>query len=180
MSSKRLEKAEKLLWKGKTEEALQEFLSVLKEDSRNDVARENAADLCMSLHRNADAAVLLGELFERQAESGSTTKAVVTYKKLARVANPTVDQTLRYAQIAERSSRKEAIEAYELAAKVFANSRTKKDEFTAVKRLAALDPTPGNIEREGNLAAELRDEKHASHCFMQLGKMTEEQGGDGV
>jgi len=179
MSSKRLEKAEKLLWKGKTEEALQEFLSVLKEDSRNDVARENAADLCMSLHRNADAAVLLGELFERQAESGSTTKAVVTYKKLARVANPTVDQTLRYAQIAERSSRKEAIEAYELAAKVFANSRTKKDEFTAVKRLAALDPTPGNIEREGNLAAELRDEKHASHCFMQLGKMTEEQGGDG-
>jgi GGDEF domain-containing protein/tetratricopeptide (TPR) repeat protein len=179
MSSKRLEKAEKLLWKGKTDEALQEFLSVLREDPRNDVARENAADLCMSLHRNADAAALLGELFERQAESGSTPKAVITYKKLARVANPTVDQTLRFAQLAERSSRKEAIEAYELAVKVFANSRRKKDEFTAVKRLAALDPTPGNIEREGNLAAELREEKHASHCFMQLGKMAEEQGGDG-
>ena len=179
MTSKRLEKAEKLLWKGKTEEALQEFLSVLKEDPRNDVARENAADLCMSLHRHADAAALLGELFERQAASGSAPKAVITYKKLARVAIPNVDQTLRFAQLAERSSRKEAIEAYELAAKVFANSRRKKDEFNAVQRLTSLDPTPANIEREGNLAAELREEKHAAMRFMQLGKMTEEQGGDG-
>src|SRR5215468_2527705 len=179
MSSKRLEKAEKLLWKGKTEEALQEFLSVLKEDPRNDVARENAADLCMSLHRHADAAALLSELFERQAEGGNSIKAVVTYKKLARVTNPTVDQTLRFAQLAERSSRKEAIEAYELAAKVFANSKRKKDEFTAVQRLRGLDPTPANIEREGTLAAELREEKHAAACFVQLGKMTDEQGGDG-
>jgi GGDEF domain-containing protein/tetratricopeptide (TPR) repeat protein len=179
MSSKRLEKAEKLLWKGKTEEALQEFLSVLKEEPRNDVARENAADLCMSLHRHADAAALLGELFERQAASGSTPKAVITYKKLARVTNPTVDQTLRFAQLAERSSRKEAIEAYELAAKVFSNSKNKQDEFTAVQRLRALDPTPANIEREGTLAAELRDEQHAAACFVHLGKMTDQQGGDG-
>ena len=179
MSSKRLEKAEKLLWKGKTDEALQEFLLVIREEPGNDVARENAADLCMSMHRNADAAALLTELFERQAASGSATKAAVTYKKLARVANPGVDQTLRFAQLAERNSRKEAIEAYELAAKVFANSKRKRDELTAVQRLAKLDPTPNNIEREGRLAAELRDEKHAAVCFMQLGKMTEDQGGDG-
>lgn len=179
MSSKRLEKAEKLLGKGKADEALQEFLLVVREEPGNDVARENAADLCMSMQRNTDAAALLTELFDRQAASGSSAKAVVTFKKLARVANPGVDQTLRYAQLAERASRKEAIEAYELVAKVFGNANRKRDEFNAVQRLARLDPTPNHIEREGMLAAELRDEKHAALCFMQLGKTTDAQGGDG-
>lgn len=179
MSSKRLEKAEKLLWKGKADEALQEFLLVLREEPGNDVARENAADLCVSMQRTTEAAALLTELFERQAASGSPAKAVTTYKKLARVANPGVDQTLRFAQLAEHSSRKEAVEAYELAAKVFANAQRKRDEFTVVQRLARLDPTSHNIEREGMLAAEIRDEKHAALCFMQLGNMTEDQGGDG-
>lgn len=179
MTSKRLEKAERLLWKGKTDEALQEFLLLLREEPGNDVARENAADLCMSMQRNSDAAALLTELFERQAAGGSFAKAVITYKKLARVSTPGIDQTLRFAQLAERSSRKEAIEAYDLAAKVFGNANRKRDEFTAVQRLAKLDPTPTNIEREGMLAAEIRDEKHAALCFLQLAKMTEDKGADG-
>ncbi len=67
---KRVERAEKLLQKGKTAEALEEYLLVLRDDPDNDVVRQLAADLCLSLSRNADAVKLLGDLFERQVGAG--------------------------------------------------------------------------------------------------------------
>ena len=86
--AKRVERAEKLLQKGKTTEALEEYLLVLRDDPDNDVVRQLAADLCLSVSRNADAVRLLGELFERQVGTGDATRASLTYKKLARHGNP--------------------------------------------------------------------------------------------
>ena len=56
---KRIERAEKRLQKGKTAEALEEYLLVLKDDPENDVVRQLTADLCLSLSRNAEAVKLL-------------------------------------------------------------------------------------------------------------------------
>src|SRR5262249_12730750 len=90
--AKRVERAEKLLQKGKTAEALEEYLQVLRDDTENDVVRQLAADLCLSLNRNGDAVRLLGELFERQVNAGDATRASLTYKKLARHGSPTWQQ----------------------------------------------------------------------------------------
>ncbi len=87
--ARRVERAEKLLQKGKTGDALDEYLQVLSDDPQNDNVRQMAADLCLSLQRTADAIALLGELFERQLEAGENTRASLTYKKLARYATPT-------------------------------------------------------------------------------------------
>ena len=81
--AKRVDRAEKLLQKGKTSEALEEYLLVLRDDPENDIVRQLAADLCLSLNRNADAVRLLGDLFERQVGAGDATRASLTYKKLA-------------------------------------------------------------------------------------------------
>ncbi|MGA8688336.1 MAG: hypothetical protein WB662_00085, partial [Methyloceanibacter sp.] len=63
--ARRLERAEKLLQKGKAAEALEEYLLVLRDDTENDKVRELSADLCLSQNRGRDAVRLLGELFER-------------------------------------------------------------------------------------------------------------------
>ena len=68
--ARRVEHAEKLLQKGKTAEALEEYLQVLKDDPENDVVRQLTADLCLSVSRNREAVQLLGELFERQVGAG--------------------------------------------------------------------------------------------------------------
>ena len=47
---KRIERAEKLLQKGKTAEALEEYLAVLKDDPENDVVRQ-LRRICVSLWR---------------------------------------------------------------------------------------------------------------------------------
>jgi len=58
--ARRVEKAEKLLQKGKTAEALAEYLLVLQDDPPNDNVRQMAADLCLSLNKGAQAVILLG------------------------------------------------------------------------------------------------------------------------
>ena len=65
--AKRVAQAEKLLQRGKTSDALDEYLQVLREDPENDNVRSMAADLCLSLSRTAEAVSLLGDLFERQS-----------------------------------------------------------------------------------------------------------------
>ena len=80
--ARQVEKAEKLLQKGKSADALDVYLQVLEIDPMNDTVRSMAADLCLSLQRTADASRLLGELFERQLQSEDATRASLTYKKL--------------------------------------------------------------------------------------------------
>src|SRR5437763_10212744 len=94
--ARRVERAEKLLQKGKTADALEEYLQVLAGDPENDTVRAMAADLCLSVQRTPDAVKLLGALFERQIEAGDATRASLTYKKLARFVNPTWDQKVRF------------------------------------------------------------------------------------
>src|ERR1700728_466992 len=113
--AKRIERAEKLLQKGKAAEALEEYLVALRDDPENDTARQLAADLCLSQNRTLDAVNLLGELFERQVNGGDATRASLTYKKLARHGNPTWEQKFRFGQLLEGSNKKLAVGTYESA-----------------------------------------------------------------
>ena len=110
-----VEHAEKLLQKGKTAEALEEYLRILGGDSGNDGVRQMAADLCLSLQRIPDAVALLGEMFERQVQAGDAMRASLTYKKLTRYAKPSWQQRFAFGQLLENSNRKLALETYENA-----------------------------------------------------------------
>ena len=113
--ARRSERAEKLLQKGKPADALAEYLQILESDPQNDNVRQMAADLCLSLNKGAQAVKLLGELFERQVATMDATRASLTYKKLARYANPTWEQKVRFGQLLENSNKKLAIGTYENA-----------------------------------------------------------------
>ena len=57
---RRVERAEKLLQKGKAGEALEEYLLALRDDPENDTVRQLAADLCLSQNRTHDAVTAAG------------------------------------------------------------------------------------------------------------------------
>src|SRR5438128_1691400 len=113
--ARRVERGEKLLQKGKAAEALEEFLQTLALDPGNDTVRQMTADLCLSLQRLPEAVQLLGELFDRQLAAGDAMRASLTYKKLARFANPSCEQRVRFAGLLEKSNRKLSLETYESA-----------------------------------------------------------------
>jgi len=174
--ARRVERAEKLLQKGKTADALQEYMQVLADDPQNDNVRQMAAELCLSLQRTGEAVKLLGELFERQVGTGDHTRASLTYKKLSRYVNPSVAQKIHFGQILEASNRKLAIETYETALADLTKQGKRAECLTVLKRLVACDPCERNFLRVGELSSELQDNKAAAAAFLKLAQLTEGSG----
>jgi diguanylate cyclase (GGDEF)-like protein len=174
--TRRVERAEKLLQKGKTNDALEEYLQVLAEDPQNDAVRQMAAELCLSQQRTTDAVKLLGELFERQIEAGDATRASLTYKKMARYVNPTWSQKIRFGEILEASNRKLALETYENALEELVKQARKPDALEVLKRIVALDPSERNFLRLAENLAEAGDSPNAAAAFLKLAQLTEASG----
>ena len=176
--ARRVEKAEKLLQKGKTADALAEYLQVLEGDQQNDNVRQMAADLCLSLNKGAQAVKLMGELFERQVAAADATRASLTYKKLARYANPTWEQKVRFGQLLEHSNKKLAIGTYENALEDLRKQSKQEEALLVLRRIVSLDPSQGNHVRVAELAAQLGEHVMASQSFLQMAELVETAGGD--
>src|SRR5271165_1342213 len=175
---RRVERAEKLLQKGKAAEALEEFLLVLRDDPDNDTVRQMSADLCLSQNRTRDAVRLLGELFERQVNSGDATRASLTYKKLARHGNPTWEQKFRFGQLLEGSNKKLAVGTYESALSDLAKLENKPGALPVLERVVALEPIQANFLRFAELCSELGDSKGAAAAFKHVAQLAAANGGD--
>jgi diguanylate cyclase (GGDEF)-like protein len=176
---RRVEKAEKLLQKGKTADALAEYLQILGSDPQNDNVRQMAADLCLSLNRGTQAVQLLGELFERQVEAADATRASLTYKKLARYANPTWEQKVRFGQLLENSNKKLAIGTYETALEDLQRQGRKEEALLVMRRIVSLEPSAQNHMRVAESSAELGEHVMAAQSFLQLAELSETSGANG-
>ena len=173
--SKRLDKAEKYLQRGKPEAALEEYLSILDEEPRNDQVRQTAADLCLALGRGAEAGTLLSSLFDQEVESGDSAKGVITYKKLAKIFSPNPLQTFQYAQFVEKKDKREALEAYETALAGFEKQRKDRQALAAASRIVEISPTAENLRRAAEKAAMLGEGKTAATHYVQLGQLKDEE-----
>ena len=174
--TKRVERAEKLLQKGKTAEALDDYLQVLAAEPGNDTVCQMAADLCLSLQKIPQAVKLLGDLFERQIEAGDATRASLTYKKLGRFVTPTWEQKLKFGELLEKSHPKQALETYESVFQELTKQGRKKDSLPALKRLLVLDSSEANLQRLGELCSEVGDSKAAAAAFLKLAQSAQASG----
>jgi diguanylate cyclase (GGDEF)-like protein len=176
--TKRVERAEKLLQKGKTAEALEDYLQVLAAEPGNDTVCQMAADLCLSLQRIPQAVKLLGDLFERQIEAGDATRASLTYKKLTRFVTPTWAQKLRFGELLEKSHPKQALETYESVFQELTKQGRKPDSLLALKRVLVLDSSAQNWQRLGELSSELGESKAAAAAFLKTAEFAQSAGGN--
>jgi diguanylate cyclase (GGDEF)-like protein len=176
--ARRIEKAEKLLQKGKTPDALAEYLQILQDDPGNDNVRQIAADLCLSLNKGGMAVRLLGELFERQVGAADATRASLTYKKLARYANPTWEQKVKFGQLLERSNKKLAVGTYENALEDLQRQGRKEEALLVLRRIVSLEPNQGNHLRVAELSAALGEHALASESFLRVAEAVEASGGN--
>jgi diguanylate cyclase (GGDEF)-like protein len=170
---KHLERAEKYLQKGKQDDALEEYLRALEVDPHNQQVQQTAADLCITVGRNDDAAYFLGELFDHQAEINDQAKAVANYKKLARVGKPSVDQTFKYAQLIEKSDKKQALEGYKLAVDAFSVAGRKQDALLAHIKLVGLDPSAAHCMAYAEYAQSVGENKVSATAFLQYAQLDE-------
>ena len=174
--ARRVEKAEKLLQKGKTADALAEYLQTLEADPQNDNVRQMAADLCLSLNRREEAVRLIGELFERQVAASDATRASLTYKKLARYTNPIWEQKVRFGQLLEHSNKKLAIGTYENALEDLQRQNKKEEALLVLRRIVSLEPSQPYFVRLAELAAELGEHGMASQAYLRVAELAETAG----
>src|SRR6266852_1737602 len=177
--SKHIEKADKYLQRGKAEDALEELKAALDAEPENTLVRERACDICISLNRQREATNLLSDLLDRYFAACDQTRAIVTYKKLSRISSPTVAQTFRYAQLIEKTNKREALELLQKAAEGFEAGRKKVEALQVYKHLVALEPTLENFKRQGELATELGEGKVAATAFFQAATLEENEKRDG-
>jgi diguanylate cyclase (GGDEF)-like protein len=176
--NKRIERAEKLLQKGKTDTALEEYLQILAADPTNDSICQMAADLSLSLQRIPEAVSLLGAMFERQIQAGDATRASLTYKKLARFVNPTWEQKVRFGELLENNNRKLALETYENAFEELSKQSRKQESLSVLQRILKLDSSEKNLIRLGELSSELGDGRGAAAAFFRISEMARASGGN--
>jgi diguanylate cyclase (GGDEF)-like protein len=173
---KHVERAEKLLQKGKPAEAVEEYLQILAADPSNDTVRQMAADICLSLQRLPDAVNLLSELFQRQADAGDATRASLTYKKLARFAKPTCEQRISFGQLLEGSNRKLALETYEDALQELIKQGRKSEALSVLERSVVLDASQQNLLRMAQLYSDLGNHKEAASAYMKVAGLAQNAG----
>ncbi|HXZ80568.1 MAG TPA: tetratricopeptide repeat protein [Terriglobales bacterium] len=178
-TAKHLEKAEKLLQRGKLSQALGEFQAILEEDPDNDSIRQRAVDVCLSLNQPNEAINLQAELFDRQVSSGHVAEAINSYKRLLRMGGATHARTLQYAELLEASDPREAMETYSVVANELIGAGKKQEALEAIRRAVTLDPSAENLRREGELAAQLGEEAEAAIAFLLLGQLEERNGRHG-
>ncbi|HWF92588.1 MAG TPA: tetratricopeptide repeat protein [Terriglobales bacterium] len=176
--AKHLERAEKLLQKGKPADALDEYLQALAGDPENDTIRQMAADLCLSLQRTPEAVRFLGELFEHQMAAGDATHASITYKKLARFVNPTWEQKVRFGELLENSNRKLALETYENALDELVQQNRKPDALGVLRKITDLDTSEANLVRLGELCSEVGENQASAAAFQKVAEFAKASGGN--
>ena len=178
--TKRLERADKYLQKGKLLLALEELRLVLREDPGNDFARQRAADLATSLGDHSAAVGYVGELFDHAVEQNRGTDAISQYKKLQRMGAVDTERTFKYAQLIEKSNSREALECFRTCFEPLLSKGRKGDALLAIKKMVLLDASAENLQREAELAEELGDRESAANCLFQLGKIEENASRDGA
>lgn len=179
-TAKRLEKADKYLQKGKLSSALEELRLVLEEDPGNDYARQRAADLAMSLTLTDEALGYLGHLFDHSAAQNRAPDAISYYKKLLRLGPVDTERTFKYAQLIEKSSPREALEAFRTSFQALRAQGRQEDALLAIKKMVVIEPSADNLRHEAELAEAMGDKESAATSLFQLGKLEESASRDGA
>jgi diguanylate cyclase (GGDEF)-like protein len=116
-------------------------------------------------------------LFDRQVAAADATRASLTYKKLARYANPNWDQKVRFGQLLEQSNKKLAVGTYENALEDLQRQGRKEEALLVLRRIVSLEPSQPNHVRLAELSSELGEHEMASQSFLQLAEMAQSSGG---
>ena len=137
--SKRLEKAEKYLQKNRLNAAIEEYLAAWKEDPANDTVAEIVGDLYVRQNQAERALECYGHLFDKHTERNDGSKAILLFRKMAKLGEKDPARMLTLARFQEKQRPEEAQESYRVAAQTFLERGAQDKALEALRGLAVLD-----------------------------------------
>jgi tetratricopeptide (TPR) repeat protein/GAF domain-containing protein len=175
---KLIERAEKLLERGKPELALAEFRLAIELQPENDQLLQKTADLSISIGQLGVAAEMLRRLFARFLESKQLGNAAAVFRKLQRMKALEPEMVRRYAELCENTNRKDAAEAYRIAFEEFQRLGEPKRALECITHSLDLDPRLEDFREQARISEALHESALAAVALVRLGTMLERLGQD--
>jgi len=177
-AAKLIDRAERLLEKGKPELALTEFRAALELDQNNEGLLHKAADLSMSLGQLGLASDMLRRLFAHFVEKKQIGEGALVFRKLQRLKALDPEMVSRYAELCENTSRKDAAEANRVAFEEFQRLGDARRALDCITRALELDPRLEDYREQARICEALHERSLAATALVRLGVMLERLGQD--
>lgn len=142
-----VQSAEKNLSRGRLDQALSDYLRLLKDNPKDAFALNKAGDLCVRIGRPADAIEHFARIAELYTKDGFFLKAIAIYKKINKIDPTRLDI---YESLAELYSRQgltqDARSHYAVLAEQWLKKNDLRGAIVAYSKIAALDPADLKIQ----------------------------------
>ena len=142
-----IQSAEKHLSRGRLDQALKDYLDLLKEHPSDAFALNKAGDLCVRMGRPADGIAHFSRIAESFSEDGFFLKSIAIYKKINKIDPTRLDIYDRLAELYARQGLTQDARSHYLT---LAEQSLKRNDLPraigAYGKLAVLDPTDLKIQ----------------------------------
>jgi len=178
--SKRLDKAEKLVQKGKLDEAVAEYVAACKEDPGNDAASELLGDVYLLQSKPGPALDVYNWAFDRAAERNDGPRAVLLFRKIAKLGAQDAGRMLAAGRFLEKQKPEEAPDLLRQAAQMFLEAGDQARALEALRHLAATDgKNPEAHYRLAELAESMGEKGTAARALVRVSELLRDQMGSG-
>ncbi|MCD6451749.1 MAG: tetratricopeptide repeat protein [Acidobacteria bacterium] len=162
-----IKKAEKLVKQGKLENAVQEYLKVLK-DNPNDWAVVNiVGDLLVRLEKKEEAVTYFKKLADHYEKDGFYLKAIAIYKKIVKLMPNSLPDCLKLAQLyVEQGLPMEAKSYYMKVAQDYLSLGKSSEALEIYQKLVNIDPSDVHLKLK--LAELYQKEKNPARAVADL------------
>jgi tetratricopeptide (TPR) repeat protein/GGDEF domain-containing protein len=177
-AAKLIDRAEKLLGKGKPELALAEFRAAMELEPGNEALLHKTADLSMSLGQLGLASDMLRRLFAHFVDNKQLDEGALVFRKLQRLKALDPEMVTRYAELCENTSRKDAAEAYRVAFDEFQRLGDPRRALDCMTHALEMDPRLEDYREQARICEALHEPALAATALVRLGVMLERLGQD--
>jgi tetratricopeptide (TPR) repeat protein len=142
-----VQSAEKNLSRGRIDQALSDYLRLLKDNPKDTFVLNKAGDLCVRIGRPADAIEHFARIAELYTKDGFFLKAIAIYKKINKIDPTRLDIYESLAELyARQGLTQDARSHYAVLAEQWLKKNDLRGAITAYSKIATLDPADLKIQ----------------------------------
>ena len=163
-----LQSAEKLLSRGKLDQALKEYLRVLEDNPKDISTLNKVGDLYVRLNRPADSIPYFTRIAEFYSKDGFFLKAIAIFKKINKIDPAQLEVYDKLADLYHKQGLvQDARSQYQVLADHYQKNNRANEAIAVYKKMAAIDPT--DLRIQVRLADLYRAANQKDQAVMQYG-----------
>ena len=163
-----LQSAEKLLSRGKLDQALKEYLRVLEDNPKDISTLNKVGDLYVRMNRQQESIPYFSRIADHYAKDGFFLKAIAIYKKINKIDPAQLEVYDKLAELYHKQGLvQDSRSQYQVLADHYQKNNKIKDAITVYKKMATIDAT--DLRIQARLADLYRAANQKDEAVMQYG-----------